>query len=291
VQEVAIQNSGPLAKDAVIQVLLKEEAFRHGDAKAEGADLRFTTKAKGEIGPGLPYWAEQWNEQGLSRIWVKVPRLAAHATTRIYLHYGNAQAQPVSNGEATFLFFDDFESGDITRKWTNQSIQSVVEEGGVLKLTEADGEEGTITSNFDVKGPMIIRSLYQRERGDGHWVRPGIGGWNHWLCWGDHTETDQSTHGYVMLYDSPVIRLRAPLARTQTAIPDPKWHRITYLFDGKTLKGWEDDVMVAFPAENAASKLAFRTLDNDAADIYAYITVSPYTGPEPTVTVGPRRRH
>ncbi len=42
---------------------------------------------------------------------VKLPVLKTHATT-IYMYYGNADAQPVSDGNATFLFFDDFEEGN-----------------------------------------------------------------------------------------------------------------------------------------------------------------------------------
>ncbi|MFW9890283.1 MAG: DUF2341 domain-containing protein, partial [Candidatus Thorarchaeota archaeon] len=58
----------------------------------------------------LDYWKE--SSTGFSAIyWVKISdSLDSDATICIY--YGNSTASSLSNGTATFLFFDDFESGD-----------------------------------------------------------------------------------------------------------------------------------------------------------------------------------
>ncbi|WP_159471573.1 hypothetical protein [Dyadobacter sp. 3J3] len=47
-----------------------------------------------------------------------------------------------------------------------------------MKLKETDGQDGIVTANFNVTGKMIVRTLYQREGADRHWVRAGVGGWN-----------------------------------------------------------------------------------------------------------------
>jgi hypothetical protein len=59
---------------------------------------------------GLPlaHWRERYVSGQSALFWVKVPRLARSATTRIDILYGNALATSASNGSATFHFFDDF---------------------------------------------------------------------------------------------------------------------------------------------------------------------------------------
>ena len=193
-RELTVNNPGAPAKDAVIEVLLKSD-FSYAKAKADGADIRFSLSAAAEGEGKLPYWIEQWKANGPSRIWVKVPAMPA-GNSKVFLYYGNAAAAAASNGSETFLFFDDFQDGTFAGKWTNLSIGTAVEKNGTLQLTEADGQEGIITTAFTLTGAMIVRALYQRGNGDGHWTRGGIGGWNHWFCYGDHTDFAGSGTNY-----------------------------------------------------------------------------------------------
>ena len=41
-------------------------------------------------------------------IWVKIPEIPASGETNVYLYYGDSNAVSESNGDATFLLFDDF---------------------------------------------------------------------------------------------------------------------------------------------------------------------------------------
>lgn len=173
---VTIENTGEKMSDAIIEIKFSNDEFDYSKAKADGADIRFSAIPGKLNGAGLSYWIEQWNDSGISRLWVKVPVLKSHSLNKIYMHYGNPGVHPVSDGNATFLFFDDFSSGDYTKKWNNVSIGQVEEKDGMLKLKETDGQDGIIMANFTVTGGMIVRTLYQRERGDEHWTRAGIGG-------------------------------------------------------------------------------------------------------------------
>lgn len=285
---ITIDNRGDKASDVVIPIEFASATFDYTKAKTDGSDIRFATASGKLAGDGLPYWIEQWNENGVSRIWVNVPMLKAHSISTIQLYYGNADAQAVSNGNTTFLFFDDFEDGDFTKKWTNTSIGEVVEQDGLLKLKETDGQDGVITANFEVTGPLIIRTLYQRSRGDEHWTRAGVGGWNKWLCFGDHTDNAATGTNYVMLFDSSSLSslTSVPLVKVANTVITDKWHRVAYWYDGHHLNGKQDDVVAELPISNASSKLMLRTLDNDSWDSFAYITVSAYAGPEPTISLG-----
>ncbi len=292
-RKITIENQGELVSDAVIQVRFDSQEFDYSKTKANGADIRFSTAPGNLKGSGLSHWTEQWNEDGITRIWVKVPVLKSRAQNTIYMYYGNSDAPAVSNGNTTFLFFDDFEDGNYSKKWNNISIGEVAEQGGQLKLRETDGEDGIITANFDVTGKMIILTLYQRGGGDEHWVRAGIGGWNKWLCFGDHTDVAATGTNYVMLFDSvSITSLKSvPMVKAANKVISDKWRRAAYWYDGSSLKGMQDDVSVQLPASNASSKLALRTLDNDNRDNFAYITVSAYSGSEPIVTIGQQQNN
>ena len=287
-RNITIENRGDEASDAVVQLQFTNTAFDYTNAKPNGADIRFSTRSGKLAGAGLSYWIEQWNEQGVSRIWVKVPVLNARSKTTIQMYYGNAEAQAVSNGNTTFLFFDDFEEGDYTKKWTNTSIGDVVEQDGLLKLKETDGQDGIITAHFEVTGQLIIRTLYQRGGGDEHWTRAGVGGWNYWLCFGDHTDNAATGTNYVMLFDEASLSslTSAPLIKSANGVITDQWRRVAYWYDGKNLQGRQDGVTVTLPMPNAASKLTLRTLDNDNWDSFAYVTVSAYPGSECIVTMG-----
>ena len=286
-REITIENKGEKVANAVVQIKFSTANFDYSKAKANGADLRFWI-GKSIEGAGLSYWIEQWDTSGISTIWLKVPLLKANEKLRLHLYYGNAAAEPVSNGNNTFLFFDDFESGDYTKKWTNVSIGEVAEKGGILKLKETDGEDGIITANFTITGKMIVRTLYQRGNADEHWTRAGIGGWNYFLCFGDHTELAGTGTNYVMIYNaSSLLNLTTvPLVKAANMVITDKWRHAAFWYDGHNLNGSQDDVAVKWPTANASSKLSLRTLDNDAWDNFGYITVSSFSGSKQIIVVG-----
>jgi hypothetical protein len=292
VREVSINNTGALATNAVVQVLLPGN-FDYTKAKSAGADIRFSTLNEPVSGLGLPYWIEQWNEGGVGRIWVKVPMLAAQSTTKIFLFYGNATATAVANGESTFLFFDDFEGSSWSEKWKNpllaeEVIPSVIEQGGMLKLNVKDGKFGKILAkDFQVTGQMVIHSLYQRNNGDGDYVCAGIGGWGHWFAFGDYTNSAHGNANNVMIRDSILATSNVPLIATQFGTINGNWRRITFQFDGSKLKGWEDTTEIAWSISNpGVSYLGLRTFDNDASDNFAFVAVSTAIVPDPVVMVG-----
>ncbi len=92
-----------------------DRRFDYSRCLPDGGDVRFFAGAQ-----ELPYWIESWNdENGKSTIWVKV--LAA-GTSNIDMEYGNSSATPVSNGDATFVFFDNFSGSALnTSKWTTRT--------------------------------------------------------------------------------------------------------------------------------------------------------------------------
>lgn len=76
-------------------------------------DIRFTTD---DGTTTIPFWRERYDaDDGIW--WVKIPTIHNNLTVDYYLYYGSNSASDESNGENTFVLFDDFRS-DTTSQWS-----------------------------------------------------------------------------------------------------------------------------------------------------------------------------
>jgi len=104
---VTVSNSGTTALTDYQILVSLDASFDFDNAAVGGADVRFTG---GDSTTLLPFWIETWDPVGeTARIWVSVPSVPTGEST-LYLYYGNPGATAASDGDATFEFFDDFES-------------------------------------------------------------------------------------------------------------------------------------------------------------------------------------
>lgn len=71
-----------------------------GKMNEDGSDILFMNED--DLIP-LPYWIESGMNTAATKIWVRLPSIAAGAATRIYLHYGNENAVARSSTADTFL--------------------------------------------------------------------------------------------------------------------------------------------------------------------------------------------
>jgi len=104
-------------------------------------DLRFTdTDGVSEI----PYWIEFGCNTAATKIWIKVPSIAASRSKLVYMYYGNPGAVSGVNGDNTFDGFDDFlgSSLDLTKwhDWNPYSWGSISVANSILTI------HGPITS-------------------------------------------------------------------------------------------------------------------------------------------------
>jgi hypothetical protein len=101
------ENSGSTLTNYQVKITIAYDS----DMQADFDDIRFT-KADGAT--LLDHWRESYTASTTADFWVEVDSMTASTTTDIYYYYGNSAASSVSNGDATFDFFDDFEDGDTT---------------------------------------------------------------------------------------------------------------------------------------------------------------------------------
>ena len=86
------------------------------DMNSDFSDLRFVRYSDNTT--ELDYWIEHKVDGQWAHVWVEIADSITTANeTLAWLYYGNPNATSNSNGEDTFLFFDDFEDGIYRDKW------------------------------------------------------------------------------------------------------------------------------------------------------------------------------
>jgi len=92
-----------------------EHVYLNGKCRTDFGDIRFT---KSDGTTLLDYWMEEYVASDYAIFWVEVDSIPASPdTATIYIYYGNSDATTISNGDATFLFLDDF-AGIEVEDWT-----------------------------------------------------------------------------------------------------------------------------------------------------------------------------
>lgn len=114
--QINLNSTTPL-NNYQIKVELTTSNFDYSKANANGNDIRFLDSS----GSFYNYWIQNWNTTGTSTIWVEV---ATAGTKTFYMTYGNPSATSQSNGDKTFIFFDDFSGPTLnTTNWGFDSDQ------------------------------------------------------------------------------------------------------------------------------------------------------------------------
>lgn len=120
-KSIGIQNSlGSELTDFQVEIKVGYSGVGGADVSCEGncrtdfGDIRFINADYNLL---FDYWQEKYTSSATSTFWVKIPSLPADSTTTIYMFYGNTNAETTSNGENTFIFYDDFEDGTFTNLW------------------------------------------------------------------------------------------------------------------------------------------------------------------------------
>ena len=102
----------------------------NSDMKNDFSDLRFISYSDNVT--ELDYWIDEKSDGNWALIWVEIAdRITTKNQTLAWMYYGNKGANSNSNGDDTFVFFDDFEKNDFNRwdfagsNWVIDSEKSV----------------------------------------------------------------------------------------------------------------------------------------------------------------------
>ncbi|MFW9768471.1 MAG: DUF2341 domain-containing protein, partial [Candidatus Thorarchaeota archaeon] len=160
-------------------------------------DIRFTRSDGYSL---LDYWTESVYDSDNTTFWVEVKDNLDFNTT-IYMYYGNSAASTISNGTATFIFFDDFESGNFN-KWDDAgsacSIESsTVFSGSYSALLPGGGSERHLWKNTDAQWSTTTFMVHVAAR----LIDPGTYA-GYPVYWQGYSNTDTLRYGYTIFGNS-----------------------------------------------------------------------------------------
>jgi hypothetical protein len=137
-----------------------------GKMISTGDDIRFVDSGSCNT---MPYWIESGMNTATTVIWVKLPKLPSKAHRTIKMFYGNPSAIPASNGDSTFLIFDNFPGSQLSTKWQNyenNAMYSIL--GNELTITSGSGTQvGTsiFVSYASFTSPVIAEMMVDSATG------------------------------------------------------------------------------------------------------------------------------
>jgi hypothetical protein len=154
---VELESATPV-DDYQVKIELDSSNFDYSKTNTDGSDIRFYDLH----GNKLSYWIEKWNPDGTSVVWVKI--LVA-GTSNVYLYSGNNEALGESNGDKTFVFFDDFENSSLdTDKWMKKYDPTVSVSNGELTLTDFYGDHSHLISTVSIPQGTRTRIKFKQEK-------------------------------------------------------------------------------------------------------------------------------
>jgi len=279
-----------------------------GKMRPDCGDIRF----RDSIGSEIPYWIESGINTDNTRIWVKVPSIAALGSTTIYMYYGNPSLGSMSNGTATFCFFDDFNSLDTTQ-WTvstSGNAQASVSNGELVLsapqgIPWVSGGDVRVILKSVWQGSYIIGAKARRQSALGYVSHTGIiwrvnevGGWwanEHWVYMdtynnADKAQLEMSNNAGITIANLTTV----PISSAETTIyikrdyPAKNYYSV---IDGTQQLGSLNEVTngswTILQNTNKVGMSANNVYSCPSFDFrYDWFLVSKYVSPEPTVQVG-----
>jgi len=152
------------------------------DMNANFSDIAFSNQSCGNDGILLDYWMEQKVDSNFAKTWVEVDSIPASSIKIISMYYKNVNATSLSNGDNTFLIFDDFNDNSFnTSKWetyctpTTSTWCNFTEANGYINMSSmGDNAVQSIHSKYNEvnNNSRIIIQYVMRSVGHGtasHW--------------------------------------------------------------------------------------------------------------------------
>jgi len=127
-------NSNNLTDYQVLVTLDTQSLISAGKMQSDCRDIRFADSDGTTL---ISYWIESGCNTASTKIWVKVPLIPASSNKTIYLYYGNSTAFSASNGNTTFVFFDDFEDQIYSDEWEEVYTNNCCDKGAEIVSGDA----------------------------------------------------------------------------------------------------------------------------------------------------------
>jgi hypothetical protein len=258
------------------------QALYQAKARLDYGDIRFTDS---DGTTQLNYWQE-----ADGKFWVKVPSIPANSTKTIYVYYGNPNATSLSNGDATFDFFDDFESGSLN-KWTPLSGTyeiSTLSHSGQYAARKTSFYYGAMRNNIILGTGQEYQSWF--------FVETSVGDFYHVFQY-----VDDNNYYYVNYLpagtDNPIFEIGKKVAGVSTTLASKsptlgynQWLKIivkktsTGTIEALVTNGLSVDSLSA--SDTSLTSPGYLVLGGWHQVRFDDIRVRKYTSPEPAISLG-----
>jgi hypothetical protein len=264
-----------------------EHVYLNGKCRTDFGDIRFTRSDGITL---LDYWMESKVDGDNAVFWVEVADdLSTNAAT-IYIYYGNPTATSISNGDATFLFFDDFPGTTVdTTKWDILTGGSVSVSNGELVLAGDGTNRGKVASKtfqstdyarMKVKSRVAdatysaLLAILQHDKAFGStYNRPSNGFWH---------ETYGTDFNIYKAVNTTVTKLTSV---TYDFYPDTSYHILEFVKSGSSMKGYADGVLETSVSDTTTFTYKYIGLASREQAYTTYVDwvfISKYVDPEPS---------
>jgi len=262
--------------------------YLNGKCRTDFGDIRFTASDGSTL---LAYWMESYTASSSAVFWVKVPSIPASPNTAtIYIYYGKSDATTTSNGDATFLFFDDFPGTAVnTTKWTVLSGGSVSVSNGELVLTGDGSNRGKVASKTfqstdyvrmrvksrvaDASESSLLAVLQHDKTYGASSNRPSNGFWH-------------ETYGTDFnIYKGVSNTLTKLTSVTYDFYPDTNYHILEFVKSGSSMKGYADGVLKTSVSDTttfSSKYIGLASRERAYATRVDWVFISKYVEPEPS---------
>lgn len=161
-KEIQINNLGSVLADYQVLFDFNSAGFvADGKMNISGSDIRFMD-ANNNL---LSYWIVPGTfNTNNTQVWIKVSEVS-NGNTTIYMYYGNNSAYTKSNGNETFIFFDDFNEG--ASNWEICGGGYYVENGTLnIYSTTANNNKTLLSTKQSFAAPYTSEMHLKSRNGD-----------------------------------------------------------------------------------------------------------------------------
>jgi hypothetical protein len=264
------------------------------DMNSGFSDMMFINTSCNNGGIPLSHWLEEKKNSQWAAFWVKVDKISSSAIRTISVYYNNPSENSGSNGDNTFLFFDDFKDNTYAGKWkfTNESEPGTctyVEENGHGSLSCTVNSASFLNLTSESGGLSAIANISISTSCDslGIWMRNTsniTGAYGYCLFGG----LSNNTHGFY-----PTIRNSSNdkwnWTTSFTTVVNRYYRARLAKWDNKSLFEVRNGTVYGsvYSIENGINGTGFGFMSNGcpARLNITYYALSKYTFPEPSISI------
>jgi hypothetical protein len=260
--------------------------------------IRFLENATSGL---LPYWVESYTANSMT-VWVKRSIANDGDDHTIYVYYNNPNAGSASDGNATFMFFDDFLGTSLdTSKWNGLvgSGGSISVANSQLRLDKAE----VVTKTWQITDGVVEHRGYSAAK-----EISMIGRANTNTSFGVFAAAEtQGGHGFytdssIPSWSHAIVVANAIKASVVSPITTNKWYKYRFILSGVILQfirfddNWTQEASVNYTDTGGLTQGYIGlhvdgTGSGDRVAYYDWVRVRKYVDPEPTVSVGEEEQY